>query len=407
MNTLAGMKRIAKIVALTVAFALLLGAVPGCASIKGCASSARKSIAGETTGTVVLDEDEIERRLTPPPAAGKVEPPPKGAYLGVYVPPAPFTIRMIDQFEDRAGRSASIVMWYQPWSKANRWRFDSAACVAVMRRGKVPMITWEPWNPGTNSNKLRDPANQPSFRLQRISEGKFDAYIRSWARQCRDLGGPIMLRPMHEMNGTWYPWSGTVNGNTPKEYVRAWRHMHRIFEQEGATNVTWVWSINHESVPGTRENRYAAYYPGDEYVDWTAISGFNWGESSPYSSWRSYWYWYEEPLTYLKKLDKPICIAEFACVEQGGDKAAWLADAYKRIKKDSDIKAVIYFNSRETGGIGTQDWRIESSQRSVKAFRKAVASDYFVSTPPAALSDWAESLSPQDWVYLTSFNPVY
>jgi mannan endo-1,4-beta-mannosidase len=348
---------------------------------------------------------------TPPeiptlPLAGKVEPLGMGAYLGVYVPPAPFDPSAIDAFEKTAGKGAAIVMWYQPWATANRSSFDTATVVAVMRRGKVPMITWEPWDPGTDANKVTQPGTQPAYRLARINAGEFDGYIRGWARAIRGLGGPVMLRPMHEMNGDWYPWSGTTNGNSPAQYVAAWRRLHDIFEAEGATNVTWVWSINHVSVPSGPGNSYAAYYPGDAYVDWTAVSGFNWGKSSPYSSWGAFSHWYTAPLAYLRTLRKPICIAEFGTVEQGGDKAAWLRDAYARVAADPAIDAIVYFDSVEHDS-GTQDWRVDSSARSAAAFRAAIAPAYFVSAPPAVLPKWVDSLDARQQRYLTSFDPLY
>ena len=80
---------------------------------------------------------------------------------------------------------------------------------------------------------------------------------------------------MHEMNGYWYPWSGLVNGNTPAKFIRAWRYIHKVFDAEGATNVTWVWTVNWNSVPNSTANRYGAYYPGDKYDfrlgDWKFI----------------------------------------------------------------------------------------------------------------------------------------
>ncbi len=325
----------------------------------------------------------------------------------MYAPPAPFDVDRVESFEKRARKDVSIVMWYQPWAVDNRYLFDAGACVSLMRQGKVPMITWEPWNPGNNANLLRDPARQPKYRLSRIVKGEFDGYIRSWAVQIRELGGPVMLRPMHEMNGNWYPWCGAANGNRPADFRAAWRRIHRIFEAEGATNVTWVWSINHESVPSGRGNRYAAYYPGDEYVDWTAISGFNWGTSSRWSSWRSFSHWYDEPLAYLKRLRKPICIAEFACVEQGGDKGAWMADAYRRVRATPSVRAIVYYDSIERAPSSTQDWRVDTSSRSLAAFRKSIAPAYFVADPPAALSDWAALLGPEGTRYLTSLRSVY
>ena len=74
------------------------------------------------------------------------------------------------------------------------------------------------------------------------------------------------------MNGYWYPWSEQRNGNQPGDYVKAWRHVVDIFRSVGATNATWVWCVNtpdHITTPLTE------LYPGDNYVDWTAIDGYN------------------------------------------------------------------------------------------------------------------------------------
>jgi len=341
------------------------------------------------------------------PLARKIGPPRAGAYLGVYAPPAPFVVAGVDAFESLAAKGVSIVMWYQPWAQDNRSSFDAGACQAIWSRGKVPMITWEPWDPGKDANLVTDPANQPVYRLSSIVDGRFDAYIRSWARGIREAGGPVMLRPMHEMNGDWYPWDGSVNGNTPEQFRAAWRHMHDLFAQEGATNVTWVWSINHESVPGTKANRYAAYYPGDEYVDWTAVSGFNWGTAGLGSRWHTFSFWYAAPLAYLATLGKPICIAEFASVEQGGSKAAWLLDAYARIRRDPRIKAVVYYDAVEKSANDAQDWRVGTSTASRDAFREAVASSYFRATPPIELAAWSASLTQGQKKLLEGVRPLY
>jgi beta-mannanase len=375
---------------------LLAGCVRGGSAPKGSPASGDVGMA--PTATV---------QSAPLPRAAKVGAPASGAYLGAYDPPAPFSISAIRGFETAVGKPVSIVMWYQPWQQGNRNLLDSAALVAVWQAGKVPMITWEPWDPGTNAKLLKQPANQPNYRLSNIIAGRYDDYIRSWAVQIRDLGGPVMLRPMHEMDGNWYPWSGTANGNKPAEYVRAWRHIHDIFDAAGATNVTWVWSINHNSVPNTPANSFSAYYPGDQYVDWTAVSGFNFGTSSPYSQWRSFDFWYGEPLGYLDTIDKPICLAEIGCVEQGGDKAAWLTDAFKRIGADKKIKAVVYYNAAEYYPSMVQDFRITTSTRSQLAFRAAVAPGYFRSGAPPELSGWSGNLTSSEWQRLIAIQPVY
>lgn len=215
-----------------------------------------------------------------------------------------------------------------------------------------------------------------------------------------------MLRPMHEMNGTWYPWSGTTNGNSPAAFVAAWRRIHDIFKREGATNVTWVWSVNALSVPTTRANRYAAFYPGDAYVDWTAISGFNGAASANGPGWQTYDSVYAAPVAYLTSLKKPICVAEIGTLGSGPDRAAWIADAYARIESTPRVKAVVYFDSRETGP-HPQDWRAEAFPDSLAAFRTAVASPYWVSRAPTVLTHWVGSLDTTQSAFLLSFDPLY
>ncbi len=396
----------AKVVVLAAVLCAVV-ATSGCRALLNAGTSSSLETTGSVDATDSVASTLPSLPVAPLPVAGKVLPPEKGAYLGVYSPPAPFTLARVDSFEQQVGKDVSIVMWYQPWATNNRARFDSSACLEIMRRGKVPMITWEPWDPGSDANMVKNPSQQKKYRLKAITSGRYDAYIRQWAIDIRTLGGPVMLRPMHEMNGNWYPWSGTENGNTPAEFVKAWRHIHDIFEEEGATNVTWVWSINHVSVPDNKENAYAAYYPGDEYVDWTSISGFNWGTTSRYSSWRPFMHWYERPVKYLKKVKKPIIISEFASVEKGGKKNAWIRDAYKRIRALSKVRGVIYYDSIERSTSSTQDWRVNSSKASLAAFKVAIASDYFYSGAPEALSTWASSLDEDDWRYLASLKPIY
>ena len=344
-----------------------------------------------------------------PPMAGKIIPPAHGAYLGIFRPPAPFQMTVFDTYASQISpKRPAILMWFQQWAADSPHEFDSAACVSAYQRGVVPMITWEPWDAGTNANNLKSPELQPQYQLGRITAGDFDPYIHRFAHAAAAVRGPVMIRLMHEMNGRWYPWGGTVNGNTPDQFVPAWRHIHDIFDQEGASNVTWVWCINHDSRPNTLANRYAVYYPGDKYVDWVALSGFNFGTAAIGSTWQSFDHWYDAPLAYLKTLNKPVLVAEIGSVEQGGSKAAWLTDAYNRMRLNHpEIKAVNYYDAREAGTYKLQDWSIASSPSSLAAFRASVSDPYYLGAPAATLDRWTSSLSDKDWVYLRSFAPVY
>jgi beta-mannanase len=98
-------------------------------------------------------------------------------------------------------------------------------------------------------------------------------------------------------------------------------------------------------------NNAAAYYPGDEYVDWLCFDGYNFGASSFGQSFNSKWVSFDEIFkTSYAELqaispDKPIIIGEFASTEEGGDKAAWITDAFTKIEKDyPQIRAIIWFH---------------------------------------------------------------
>ncbi|MCY9555756.1 hypothetical protein M5W98_29570, partial [Paenibacillus apiarius] len=185
----------------------------------------------------------------------------------------------VDRFADAAGRSPQVMLFGADWASA---AFDRSLFDRIAERGMMPMLGWEPWDHTVDKaarrteltdrqiDRLR--ATQPDYRLSRIARGDFDAYLRSWADGVRSLGYPVAIRFAHEMNGDWYPWCERANGNRPGDYVRAWRHVHDVFAEAGATNVTWVWS------PNARWDKTTAgltgLYPGDEYVDWVGVTGY-------------------------------------------------------------------------------------------------------------------------------------
>src|SRR5712691_10381640 len=97
----------------------------------------------------------------------------------------------------------------------------------VRGHGSIPMGSREPWG------DRRGTVNQPAYSLQNIINGNFDAYITIWARDSKAWGHPYFLRFAAEMNGNWFSFSEGVNGNTPGQFVKAWRHVHDLFTAQG------------------------------------------------------------------------------------------------------------------------------------------------------------------------------
>ena len=284
-------------------------------------------------------------------------------------------------FERQAGRRMSLVHWGQPWTANGRYySFPRAEMRAVRRHGSIPVLNWASWNLGAG-------AVQPHFRMKDIVAGTFDGYIATWARQAKAWGHPFMLRFNHEMNGWWYPWGvgldaggRPVNGNTPRDFVRAWRHVHRIFDRVGARNVTWVWTPNIQS-DSPRYLRLSRMYPGRRYVDWVGLSGYNRGDDwlSAMSLFTGRGTTYlENTYRQLRRIAprKPVMLAETGSVEAGDGgarKAAWIRKLLRRTvpKRLKAVKAVMWF-----------DWAIApwttmpiaSSTAARAAFARSIAS---------------------------------
>ena len=221
------------------------------------------------------------------------------------------------------------------------------------------------------------------------TDGAFDAYITQWALDAKAWGHPFFIRFNHEMNGWWYTWSEQRNGNQPGDYVKAWRHVVDIFRKVGATNASWVWCVN---VASDQATPIAEMYPGDNYVDWTAIDGYNKATDGP--SWLSSnqifgMHPWTKHNTYQELVDlapsKPIMIGETATTASGGDAGAWIKDLLETQlpRNFPRIKALVWFNSND--GVSSLDYKISSTPAQQAAFRQGIGSSYYATNSFASL----------------------
>jgi hypothetical protein len=187
----------------------------------------------------------------------------------------------------------------------------------------------------------------PSFDLKEIVQGKYNNYIKEFARGAGEFGkdhGSFFFTTMEEGNGNWYDWGKNSN------FIGAWRHIWQIFEDQGANQyVTWVWEgFSPEGVPSAMVDHPELYYPGDKYVDWIGINKFSVAgirsiDSSLYTLIQEI---YKQTLE--NHPQKPIMLSEFARTN-GYDQPKWLTNAYGKIKSDFPaIKAAIYMDNTWT-----------------------------------------------------------
>jgi hypothetical protein len=281
--------------------------------------------------------------------------------VGAYLPGASEDPGLIDAFGRKIGRDPVIVLSYKDWSSLP---FDRVELDSIWNRGAVPMLTWEPW---TSSGR--------GFPLRGIADKRFDRYLRRAAGSARLWGKPLFVRFAHEMNGPWFPWG---REGTARDYRKAWKHVVDLFRYHGATNVRWVWSPNEDSGGG---RPLARFYPGDEWVDWVAFDGFNFGGTV---GWPSFTTLFGSTYDRLAELtDRPMMVAETGANEAGGDKAAWIASALQReAPRFSRVRALIWFDDEQSDA----DFRVDSSPESLQAFRRAMDSPAFAGTRRTLLS---------------------
>jgi cellulose synthase (UDP-forming) len=304
------------------------------------------------------------------PADIKTLAPPKtGAYLGVYnsavagPPKHPLSLARYP------GAKLRIIHRFQAWWGNDRF-LGPDWLNAVAARGAVPMVSWEPWRRPTGA--VEDPTQRRGI-VKQIASGRYDAYIRKWARDAAAYGKPMVIRFMHEMNGNWYPWSPGINGNSASAYKAAWRHVHDMFTSAGATNVSWVFSV--DSLAGGKPTSRATldtYYPGSKYVDWVGSSGFNWAQRR-YGTFLSYERVFRPTYTVLKGFGKPIMFSEMGTAAVDKTRApGWVRDALNSTAtRFPKVKALVWYDARHPNrdftlrGDALKDWRAASRRRAL------------------------------------------
>ncbi|MET8365456.1 glycosyl hydrolase [Micromonospora sp. NPDC005194] len=320
----------------------------------------------------------------PPPRPEPVLFPPAGkTFIGVMTNEGPYDFTPVNAFAAAAKRQPQAMLFGAGWASA---AFDRVLFDRIRDRGMLPMLAWEPWDyrldetsrkKGFSARKIdRIRSDQPRYRLAQITRGSFDPYLRSWAQGIKALGYPVAIRFAHEMNGDWYPWCETANGNRPGDYVKAWRHVHAVFEAAGVQNVIWTWSPNvrwDDSTP-----KLATLYPGDDYVDWIGLSGYY--GTGALSTYRSFDAIFSPTIREIRGFThKPLVVTETGASDGKGRKAEWIRQAFELLSGHRDIIGLIWFEARKE-----VDWRIVSSPAVAKAFARAVAAPrYDVGWSPA------------------------
>jgi len=248
------------------------------------------------------------------------------------------------------------------------WVFDYLAPDWNVRT--IPMFSFQP----TQLDCKSDDGNT----AEKIASGEQDTYLNQWLNVTKAwLAGPnkiygdgddrrMYMRFAHEMNGNWYPWSGN-----PTAYISAWQRFYNLAVKWGIdkSHMQWVWCANANDVGGIKAEQY---YPGDQYVDWVSIDGYNDAKSQSWSSWVTPDQVFGDMLNRFEALapSKPIGIPETGCSTSGytaADKGQWITQAVQ-YALSKNIKFFMWFNIED----GYTDFAIFGSRNGTSTYKSPV-----------------------------------
>jgi cellulose synthase (UDP-forming) len=260
--------------------------------------------------------------------------------IGMYESGIPQSWTTVAQWDKDVGTPARLILYYNGWGQG----FEASFAATARAHGAELLVDLDPTG---------------AQNLGQIARGAGDAWLRSYARQVARYGNPVVIAFAHEMNGNWYPWG---YGHQPASaYVAAWRHVVRLFRDEGASNVTWMWTVNAINAysPSLRP-----WWPGKAWVNWVGIDGYYYYATDTFAS------VFGLAIAQIRTFtNTPVMIAETA-VGNTPDRETQIGDLLAAVRADHML-GLVWFNEAQNDGIYHQDWRLQDDPAALAAFKAA------------------------------------
>lgn len=90
--------------------------------------------------------------------------------------------------------------------------------------------------------------------------------IAVYLKKLQNAHVPVLWRPYHEMNGSWFWWGGRLGKFSTQTLYR--QIFNRLVKYHKLNNLIWMWSVDRPNKP---EMQFSNYYPGNEYLDILAL----------------------------------------------------------------------------------------------------------------------------------------
>jgi hypothetical protein len=216
-----------------------------------------------------------------------------------------------------------------------------------------------------------------------LARGDGDGFLLAMSRSARNLGRPVYIRPLGEMNGHWNPYSafnhnGTSRGgdHSTAAFRKAFARIYLIMHGGPSVNddlralglppvraaiaespfVEVVWNPQGYGSPDLPGNTAQAYYPGDKYVDVVGDDLYDIGGKAE---------WAAAEKLYDAHPGKPFAFPEWGL--WGVDDPRFVQQMAGFVKSHPRTKMISYYNSKP-GSI----FDLASKPRSLAAYKRFI-----------------------------------
>jgi Glycosyl hydrolase family 26 len=294
--------------------------------------------------SVTIASSRFTYKLAPAPAVHAKLAPRQSSYLGVFESPTPSSYQQIAGFGRLAGRLPNLAGYYSGWAEP----FDTRFANALHAHHITPFVQIDPSHASVDA----------------IADGTYDDYLTQYADSVRAFGHAVVIGFGHEMNAPGNSWGyGHVK---PSDFIAAWRHLVRLFDQQGADNVTWIWTVAADQ-PGTGPVKQ--WWPGSAYVDWVGLDGFYYRPTDTFAT------VFGPMIRSIRRFAPrtPMLLSETAVGPRAGQLPGIL-NLFGGMAKAGTL-GLVWFDIDQDDGIYHQDWRLENDQVGQNAIRLAVRED--------------------------------
>ncbi len=298
-----------------------------------------------------------------PSLAAKPTGPTGGTWFGAHVNPHDGLgqLQAIHKLEGQIDRGLDVANKYHGFLGM---KTSLSVEKTLISEGKVPMVSWR----GTEDKPDGE-------RAKKIVRGDYDDNIVASANALKALGGPVLLRFNWEMDQK--PGARQYIGE-PADFIAAWRHIHTIFQNQGATNVAFLWAPRASAFRGN--NRGPAFYPGDDVVDWIGGSSVPIDTNPDFKPiYGDFYNW-----AHINHPLKPVLMWGGVTEDSSRPlyKAGWMDQVHSTLATEwTQVKAFVYYHAKSP--TGSLFWADTTSQ-SLNAFANMGCDPYFHQDPNPA-----------------------